>query len=137
MVLGITILVFVLSFPKETSSAPEVIVAIPKKIEWTFDTFVSHLAKKYSQDEVLVRKIIKCESQYKKGNTHENLDKDGNVWSIDWGYWQINDYWHLKDATKQGYDIRYNWQHNLEFGFKLMKQQGTRPWSASKHCWNK
>lgn len=137
--------IFLVTFlPFCVASAPEVAVATttpqiatttPKV--WTFDTLVSHLSKKYGQDEAIARKIIECESQYKKGNTHENLRDDGTVWSVDWGYWQINDYWNLKEATRQGYDIRYNWQDNLEFGFKMLKAQGTSPWNASKYCWGK
>lgn len=95
-----------------------------------------HLAEKYGQDEALARKIISCESQYRKGNTHENKRDDGTVWSVDWGYWQINDYWNLAEATRRGYDIRYNWQDNLEFGFIMLRDQGTSPWNASKYCWN-
>lgn len=137
----IIILASILLFPRKTASAPDikqVATSTPEKIEWTFDTLVTHLAKKYGQDEALARKIIKCEGLlYKQKGNNKNKREDGTVWSIDWGYWQINDYWNLKEATRQGYDIRYNWQHNLEFGFKMLKSQGTSPWNASKYCWSK
>jgi len=131
------VLGFLTFFPNHIDSAGPYEKDVSRETDWTFDTFVHHLALKYGQDEELARKIIACESQYKQGNTHKNLQEDGTVWSTDWGYWQINDYWHLDEAKSQGYDIRYNWQHNLEYGFKMLKSEGTTPWNASKYCWNK
>lgn len=114
-----------------TSTAP--VIVAPKPPEWTFDTLIVHLAKKYGQSEILARKIIKCESSYKQGNVHYNRRDDGTVWSTDWGYFQVNDYWH-RDSR---FDFKNNWQENLEYGFLLLKEDGAMAhWSASAYCWN-
>lgn len=97
---------------------------------------VSTLAEKYNQDKDLALAIIKCEGQaYKSIGNNKNY-KNGQVWSTDIGWWQINDYYHEKSAQKLGLDI-YNEIDNLEYGFVLLKEQGTQPWSASKDCWSK
>lgn len=137
---------FVLALPSRTASSQsgvtreteEAPVVVEVKKEWTFETLVPHLAEKYGQDEVLARKIISCESQNDPDAEGKNYSKEtGEHWSSDHGYWQINDYWNEATANKHGYDIRNNWQDNLEWGFKMLKSQGTAPWKASKHCWNK
>lgn len=100
------------------------------------DSEISRLASLYKVDESLAREIIRCESRIYKKATNENLDKNGNIWSKDHGYWQINDYWHEETAKKLGFNIYDEWD-NLEYGFILISQQGTSPWSASKGCWDK
>lgn len=102
----------------------------------TTDEAITYLAKKYKQDEKLARKIISCEGQaYKQIGNNKNLDKNGNVWSVDVGWWQINDFYHESSAKKIGLDI-HNEYDNLEYGFILLSTQGTKPWSASKSCWS-
>lgn len=119
------------------TTTPEVSEDVSRETEWTFDALVHHLAIKYGQDEAIARKIISCESQYSDGSTHKNYTKEGVHWSTDWGYWQVNDYWHLEASTALGFDVRYNWEDNLEYGFMLLKNDGAmRHWSASAYCWN-
>jgi len=101
----------------------------------TFDVEVTKLALKYKQDEKLARSIIACEGKhYKTRGNNKNYTKAGVYWSSDIGHWQINDYFHQKVAMKLGLDIYDEW-NNLEYGFILLKQQGTKPWNASKYCW--
>ena len=85
-------------------------------------------------DQNLARKIIKCEGQaYKTIGNNENYH-NGKVWSTDIGWWQINDYYHEKNALDMGLDIHNEWD-NLEYGFILLSRDGTRHWTASKKCW--
>lgn len=65
---------------------------------------------------------------------NENLDKDGKVWSRDFGPFQINDFWHEKTMEKMGLDIHDQWD-SLEYGFILINKQGFHPWKASRGCW--
>ena len=103
----------------------------------TFDSEVHRLALKYKVNETLARKIISCEGKlYEKLGNNKNYNKQGVVWSTDWAWWQINDYYHLEPAKKMGLDIKDKWQ-NLEYGFWLLKTQGSSPWVASKFCWSK
>jgi hypothetical protein len=111
---------------------------VVQEVTWTFDTLLPHLAEKYNQDEKLARKIIECESSTKYDAVHENKNEEGEMWSRDWSYWQINDYWHLKEAKRQNYDIVNSWQDNLEYGFKLLAKDGAmKHWKASSYCWDK
>lgn len=102
----------------------------------TIDSEIIRLAKQYSVNERTVRKIISCESKMKENAINHNIDKDGNVWSSDFGYFQINDYFHEEDMKELGMDIRNKWD-NLEYGFILISKRGFLPWSASFKCWSK
>ncbi len=97
----------------------------------TFDSEIMRLAKQYGQSELLARKIIKCESViYGQEAIHHN--KNG---STDIGYWQINSI-HWKTASSSGFDVVNDGWDNLEYGFKMLSDEGTRPWNASKSCWS-
>ena len=97
----------------------------------TFDGEVHRLSVKYHQNELLVREIIYCESRGVP--SARNLQA---VVGVDIGYWQINTFYHLASAKAVGLDI-YNQWDNLEYGFILLSNQGTRPWNWSKPCWSK
>lgn len=109
----------------------------------SFDTEISRLSTKYKLDETLARKIIECESKIYGNAENKNYRPEWNEdlgtttmthWSSDWGFWQINDYWHEKSAEKIGLDI-YDWKDNLKYGAILLSRDGTRHWNASKWCW--
>lgn len=111
--------------------------ATPQKAPESLQTQVYRLAEEYGQNPVLAMKIIKCEgARYQSLGNNKNLDADGNVWSTDVGPWQINDYYHERRARSLGLNI-YDTEDNLRYGFILMGEQGTGPWSASRYCWNK
>lgn len=97
---------------------------------------INYLSEKYSVDEVLVTKIIECESEFSLDAIGENVDKDGNVWSRDYGGLQVNDYYHKDDMAKIGMNI-YNGNDSLEYGFMLLKRDGLTHWKWSRSCWNK
>lgn len=107
----------------------------PIKKEWTFETLVPYLAEKHGVDEQLAREIIRCESRNKKDAKGYNYNSEGKVWSTDIGYFQVNSYYHTKEALSRGFDI-YVWEENLEYGFIMLKEQGVTPWEPSKKCWN-
>lgn len=114
---------------------PQIIKEAPIQKVKSFDLEVHRLAEKYGQNETLAREIIRCEGKmYKERGNNKNYDKNGNVWSEDVGWWQINNYYHQASALRIGYDIYNEWD-NLEYGFILLKSQGIGPWSASQHCW--
>jgi hypothetical protein len=139
--------IFALLFPLISHSEPNYViretlpVALAQEIEVkqepTFDSQIRLFALKYGQDETLARSIIQCESSAKHDATGLNFEASSTIaWSKDIGFWQINDYYHKAEALKKGFDITDRWQ-NLEYGFILLKQRGTNPWRASKHCWEK
>lgn len=102
----------------------------------TLSQTVHRLAPLYRQDPKLALKIIGCEGLvYRTLGNNKNY-RNGEVWSSDVGFFQINDYYHLATAKKMGLDI-YTDKGNIEYGLYLMKKEGTTPWNASKHCWGR
>lgn len=124
-------------YPQKAEALPteEEAPAVVKPAVWTFENMVPYLAKKHGQSEELAREIIRCESKNHANAKNDNYDKQGNYWSSDHGYWQINDYYNRATAKARGYDIDI-WQENLEYGFIMLKEQGTQPWKSSAYCWN-
>jgi hypothetical protein len=132
---------WILSRRNNKNAPPEELQIV---IEKTFDSEVERLAKKYNQDPSLARAIIKCESlQYGSKAENKNYIKEWNeelgtttmvYWSSDWGWFQVNDYYHREDAKKAGYDFINNKWDNLEYGFILLSKQGRAPWKASSAC---
>lgn len=100
------------------------------------DEYVHFLAKLYKVKEPLARAIIGCESQWNPENVHYNYRKTGELWSRDWSYWQLNDYYQEVAMRQKGWNIYDKWQ-NLQAGFYILKTQGTKPWTWSEWCWSK
>ena len=110
------------------------VVAVEKvEAEYNKDIWIRTLAYLYGVEEVGARKIMECESSMYSEAVNRNLREDGSTWSIDVGPWQINDYYHEKQALSMGLDI-YDEKDNIEYGFWLFSIEGAGPWSASRHC---
>lgn len=120
-----------LSVGTATATAPQ---AVTQPAERTLTSEVYRLSIKYSLASTTVMAVIKCESSMYGGAENHNKDAQGNTWSVDKGYLQINDYYHRGPMLKLGLNIDDKWD-SLEYGFILMKTQGLKPWSASKYCW--
>lgn len=115
------------------------IINAPKIEAQTFRTLdfkdkIEILAESYGINEELAHAIIDCESESDPDAVNKNRDRQGNVWSRDYGYWQINDYRHRKEAAKLGLEIT-DPDDNLIYGFYLLKRDGTRHWNASRARW--
>lgn len=123
-------MLLLVSFPKFVVSQGIVPYRL-SEVEKTFDSEVHRLAEKYNQDETIARKIIGCES-----NTSNNSVNLSSVVGIDYGYFQLNSYFHEQRMREMGWNIRMPWD-NLEYGFYLMSKEGTKPWIWSKPCWSK
>ena len=115
-----------------TPVLPEIIYVETEK---TLDSEIDRLSIKYGVSSSVVRAVIKCESSMYGGAVNKNRDKNGEVWSVDYGPLQVNDYYHEKTMLKLGLDI-HNQFDSLEYGIMMMKSQGLQPWSASKKCWS-
>lgn len=102
--------------------------------ETLLNSAISYYALQYEVSETLAREIMRCESGLKPNAINHNK-RNGEVWSSDYSYWQINDYYHAERFKKIGWDIT-NPEDNLEAGFYLLATEGSGHWSASRHCWN-
>ena len=96
----------------------------------TVDSTITRLAKEYQVDELLARKIMWCESRNKPDE--KNINKNGTV---DYSYWQINSFYWGKEMAELGWDVK-NPGHNLEAGFHILSEHGSKPWVWSKKCWS-
>jgi hypothetical protein len=99
----------------------------PKTVEQT--------VKEYFKDIPILSKVAFCESRYNQ------FDANGNVLRgvknpKDVGVMQVNEFYHLVDSKKLGFDI-HTLEGNLAYARHLYNARGTQPWSASSHCWNK
>jgi len=109
----------------------ETSVATPEK---TTITEINRLSTKYGVDKELITAIISCEGGFDGNAVHKNLTASGEVWSLDYGPLQINDYYQADTMARLGLDITNQWD-SLEYGFILFTKQGSSPWSASRKCW--
>jgi soluble lytic murein transglycosylase-like protein len=110
--------------------------SLQEPVKETVSDLITKYSNEYGVDESLVRKIIGCESSMYGGAINHNRNKDGSIWSTDFGLLQVNDYFHEATMIKLGLDIR-NQNDSLKYGIMMLKSQGTSPWNASKKCWSK
>lgn len=79
---------------------------------------------------LLAEKIIQCESNwdYTAQNPNSTAFGIGQFINGTWDYVQ----------KKWGIELdRYNKEDQLYAMVRLLEEEGTRHWEASKHCWNK
>lgn len=102
----------------------------------TLNGEINRLSELYKVSSSTVRAVAKCESSLYGSANNKNFDENGNVWSTDFGYLQVNDYFHEQTMAKLGMDIHNEWD-SLEYGIRMMSEQGLTPWKASSKCWSK
>ena len=93
------------------------------------------ITKEYFKDTPVLAEIARCESTYRQFSEKGNVLR-GKVNSADVGVMQINEKYHLKRSQELGLDI-HTLEGNLAYGKFLYKEQGSRPWNASRPCWGK
>ena len=98
-----------------------------------FTDRVTYYANKYKVNEYVARDIMWCESELHPKAINYNINEEGIIWSEDYGYWQLNDYYWEGTMLGMGWDI-YDEDNNLEAGMWLLSVMGTSPWIASKPC---
>jgi hypothetical protein len=96
---------------------------------------IKRITKEYFKDTPILAEIARCESTYRQFSS-AGVPLRGIVNGADVGVMQINEKYHLARSEKLGMDID-TLEGNLEYGAFLYKEQGTRPWNASKPCWGK
>lgn len=94
---------------------------------------ISKIVKNYYKDTPILANIARCESEYRQYNTNGSVFR-GRVNNADVGVMQINEKYHSARSKELGMDI-HTLEGNLQYGALLYKEQGSRPWNASKPCW--
>jgi hypothetical protein len=80
-----------------------------------------------------LRKIAKCESGFRQFKNGKPLRNKGSSAT---GVFQIMYSIHADDARALGFNIN-TIKGNIGFAKHLYRNEGTRPWNPSKHCWSK
>lgn len=89
-------------------------------------------AQQYGVNAQVAIKIAECESSLKV-DAFNPSNRDG---SNDSGIFQINSVHHTTTQSL-GLDVKGSMYDNIEYAMMLMKENGTRDWYSSQHCWNK
>ena len=94
---------------------------------------IARIVKEYYKDTPVMANIARCESEYRQFSSDGKVLR-GRVNGADVGVMQINEKYHLAASKKLGMDI-HTLEGNLQYGAYLYKNEGTRPWNASRPCW--
>jgi soluble lytic murein transglycosylase-like protein len=113
---------------------PQIAEAEPPSKELNLGETIKELSDTYKVSAKLAEKIIYCESKNDPSAVRKNRTKDGEIWSEDIGYFQINSYYWRTKMKSMGWDLD-NPRDNLEVGFWILKNYGSVPWNWSKSCW--
>jgi len=107
-------------------------------VDWvmTIEDFIRMRARGVGVNEELALAIINCEGDRGlKGKMVPNAAGASSAF----GPWQIiNGTWAgaVKQMGLENAD-RSNYAVNIEVGMFILKTQGTNPWAASRHCWQR
>lgn len=91
----------------------------------------TEVRRQFASHPVLIA-IARCESGMRHFDDKGRVLK--NPHSSATGVMQLMYSVHHRPALRQGLDIR-TLKGNLAYALRLYKQEGTRPWNASRHCW--
>lgn len=91
--------------------------------------------EEYFEDTPVLARIAWCESRMRHHGKDGKILR-GEIDSDDIGVMQINTRYHQEKADELNIDI-YSLQGNLIYAEYLYEKQGTRPWNASRTCWDR
>lgn len=133
---GVTNQTIPTEIPKTETSVTEskVVRQISKKeVENMMST--EKYVRQYFSDVPILVQIAKCESHFRQLDPNGEIHR-GVVNNLDVGVMQINEFYHLDQASKKNIDI-YTLEGNTAYARDLYEREGTKPWSSSKACWGK
>lgn len=120
------------SMPIVSLNTPTVDTTVEQKLDANSMTTEEYV-REYFTDIPVMAEIARCESRFRHYvNGGEVLR--GEKIPQDRGVMQINEYYHLEDSKKLGFNI-YTLEGNVAYARYLYEKQGTRPWRASAKCW--
>lgn len=128
---------FLLATPQPVTAqavAPQIIYGtFPIAPDRVLPTVKESVVAKFGSTSPMVA-IASCESGFRQFDTKGSVLR-GDKNPKDLGTFQINEAYHQKTAEKLGLDLK-TLDGNLEYAKKLYESEGTKPWSASSHCWS-
>lgn len=120
------------SMPIVSLNAPTVdTITVEQKLDANSMTTEEYV-REYFSDIPVMAEIARCESRFRHYVNGEVLR--GEMVPQDRGVMQVNEYYHLEDSKKLGFNI-YTLEGNVAYARYLYEKQGTRPWRASAKCW--
>jgi hypothetical protein len=110
--------------------------AIPTQVlGYTYtESNTEQTVRTYFEDIPIMAEVAWCESRFEHVNAETGQVKRGHINPKDIGVMQINEYYHQATANKLEVDI-FSLEGNLEYARYLYEREGTRPWNASRPCW--
>lgn len=93
------------------------------------------LVERIFADAPIMIEVARCESGFRQYATSTVVLR-GRQNPKDVGIFQVNEFYHLRDATKMMINI-YTPEGNVKYARWLYDHQGTTPWNWSKPCWGK
>ena len=91
--------------------------------------------REYFAETPILAEVAKCESRFRQVGSDGQVLR-GIVNKSDVGLMQVNEYYHGQKAEDLGFDLTAV-NGNLAYAKYLYDKEGTKPWNASKKCWNK
>ncbi len=95
---------------------------------------VEHTVRAYFKDTPILADVAWCESRFVHIDPHTGTVKRGHMNASDLGVMQINEYYHGTTAREMGLDLS-QLEDNLAYARYLYEREGTKPWNASRFCW--
>lgn len=96
---------------------------------------VEAYVRSYFADIPVLIEVARCESHFRQVDAATGMTLRGVVNSSDVGVMQINTYYHGTKADELDLDL-HALEDNLAYARHLYERQGTKPWNASRACWN-
>lgn len=114
----------------------EIVVAMPQapQVIQTNEEAIALLNQTFKDAPVMIE-IAKCESKLRQWDQNGEVLR-GVVNPKDRGMFQVNEYYHLTESERLGYDI-YSAEGNIAYAKFLYQSNGTTPWKSSAECWSK
>jgi hypothetical protein len=96
--------------------------------------YIANSARRNGISPTLALAIARCESGYRQFEADGVTALRGRLTPDDIGVFQINEYYHLANSRRLGYNI-HTLEGNVGYAMWLLQTQGSQPWFWSKHCW--
>lgn len=96
---------------------------------------VEEYIKNYFSDIPVMVEVAWCESRFRQHDKSGEVLR-GDINRLDRGVMQINEFYHLEDSKKLGFDI-LTLEGNAAYARFIYEKSGLQPWRSSAPCWSK